>query len=108
YVTDEGETKVLVDYQSKSLNALREVPDGQIKIELGSLGSLILRDDVDDSKGVGEFTLLHEGSEMLRMHFATEGLHLPWEVPGQKDKVVHRPFLRGDLIMDDVHSPMHG
>ncbi|KAF4682195.1 hypothetical protein FOZ60_010970 [Perkinsus olseni] len=108
YVTDEGETKVLVDYQSKSLNALREVPDGQIKIELGSLGSLILRDDVDDSNGVGEFTLLHEGSEMLRMHFTTEGLHYPWEVPGQKDKVVHRPFLRGDLIMDNVHSPMHG
>ncbi|EER09088.1 hypothetical protein Pmar_PMAR021738 [Perkinsus marinus ATCC 50983] len=109
YVTDEGESVVVVDYQSRSLSALQEVSEGQIRTELGLIGSLVLHDDVDDPRGVGELLLQHEGNtEMIHMHFATEGLHYPWEVTGQEEKVIHRPFLRGDVVINDEHILMHG
>mmetsp|Transcript_14912 Transcript_14912/g.12389 ORF Transcript_14912/g.12389 Transcript_14912/m.12389 type:complete len:100 (+) Transcript_14912:60-359(+) len=78
---------IVVLIVSKSLNSLHEVSDKEVKVSFGSLGSVTLIDDVNDPKGAGEFVLEHEGKEVLRMHFTTDGLHFPWEVPGQE--VIH-------------------
>ncbi|KAF4664886.1 hypothetical protein FOL47_004900 [Perkinsus chesapeaki] len=108
YTTRDGESKVLVDYKGKSFNSLQEVSEKEVKVSFGSLGSVTLIDDVNDPKGSGEFALEHEGKEVLRMHFTTDGLHFPWEVPGQEDKVIHRPLLRADLLIEGTHESMFG